>query len=105
MSFIQCKNEAEVEERIEGKSAAFITEDHRIYDEITVSDDACFYELNAVTVERLYNLQLEIERMSEGFGSEMSFHSVEQYAKELREAFEGALAAIKFKPLERKKRK
>lgn len=105
MSFIQCKNESEVEEKLEGKPCAFITEDHRIYDEIMLSDDAVYYTFDGMTAIALYDLQCNLERMSEDLHSEMSFRSVEEFAKELRESYEAALAAIKFKPLERKKRK
>lgn len=104
MSFIQCKNESEVETALEGSKAAFVTEDHRIYSEIQLSDDECFYTFDAETAYAILNLQLEIERMSQDFGSEMTFRSVERYARELRESFDGALAAIRFKPLERKKK-
>ncbi len=103
MSFIQCKSEEEVEKILKQKKVAFVTEDHRVYDEITVSDDAMYYDLDAETLYALYDLQLQIEMVVES-GYEMSFLEIEKSASDLRKVFDKALAAIKFKPLRREKK-
>lgn len=102
MSFIQCKDRDECEDKV-GKSGGFVTNDHRIYDEIEFWDDDCCYEFSPGTALALYNLQCEIERMGEDLGSEMSFNSVVQYATDLRKAYRGVLKQLKIKPLRKVK--
>lgn len=101
MSYIQCKSEEECEAALWGRKTGFVTEDFRIYDEIEIWDDALMYHFNAETAMQLYSLQLDLERLCEDLSSEMSFVSVDRYAKELKSAFEETLRLINFKPLKR----
>lgn len=103
MSFIQCKNETEVEKTLQNLKHGFVTEDHRIYNEIQMSDDAAYWELSASTLMTLFDLQTSLEMFSDN-GHEMSFLEVEKDAKTLRETFEKTLEAVKFKPLKRKEK-
>lgn len=102
MSFVQCKTLEEVEDILEKKPFGFITEDNRIYDDMSFSDDALFYDLNAKTVMALYDLQTMIEMVTEG-EHEMPFDAVLRDAKLLDKSFKKALKAIKFKPITRRK--
>lgn len=104
MSFIQCKDRDEVEDKLEKLNfKGFVTEDHRIYDKVEFSDDAMYYLLDEATLIALYDLQTSIEMVTEG-GHEMPFSQVIEDAKMLDESFKKALAAIKFKPLTRRKK-
>lgn len=100
MSFIQCKNENEVEEKLKTVKAGFVTEDFRIYDEINFSDDCSYYELNAEVIMALYDLQSSIQMVIGGM-HEMPFQNVVRDAQMLDTSFKKALELIKFKPLKR----
>lgn len=86
MSFIQCKDRKEVEEKLETIPVAFVTEDHRIYDKIELSDENCFNELDPKVLEALMSLKHNIEFCSEGF-METALDELEHHAKEIRTAF------------------
>lgn len=105
MSFIQCKDEKEVEAKLEEIGfKGFITEDHRIYDKVDFSDDACFYDLDRDTLLALYELQTSIEMVMGGM-HEMPFQDVVKDAQMLHDNFQKTLQQIKFKPLVKKEKK
>lgn len=106
MSFTQCRNRDELEKitDVDGYPGAFITEDHRIYTDIELADENGYIKLTPATVTALWELQTHIEILNEHCGMEMGFDTVAEKAKELQTAWDKALKAIKFKPLEKKKR-
>jgi len=79
---------------------AFITSDHRIYEEIEFYDEVCQFFLSAKTVRILYDLQSQLEMMTDG-RHECPFTRIAEDAKELEDCFKKALKQIKFKPLRR----
>lgn len=103
MTFIQCENKSECEDELQRLGSGFMTDDHRIYSKLTFGDDGLFYTFDAATILHLYNLQLHLEMVSDD-GYENGFLVVEKAAKEVSEQFKKALEAIKFKPMERRKR-
>lgn len=100
MSYVQC-TEKELEKQMIKLGAGFVSPDHRIYETIEFFDDAATWEVDAKTFLALADLQNHIEMCADGM-NEMPFQDVEDRAKDLREAFDRALAAVKFKPLKRK---
>lgn len=108
MSFVQCKDDKEVDLAIEQRKNphCFVTEDFRVYDTMGFSDGELYYELPPNTLIALMNLQDGIEFMSGHCGGyEMGFDNLVRHAKDLEETWRKALEQIKFKPLVRKKRK
>ena len=74
-----------------------------MYSHIRFGDDEVYYDIDAQTLRRLYDLQSWIE-MSVDSGQEMGFLEVVKRAQELQLAFKQALEAIKFQPILRKPR-
>lgn len=106
MSFIQCQSALQLEKTLETMKLpyAFITEDHRIYMEMKVSDDGVYYDLDARTLGCLLELQNHMEWMTEGF-METDILDLENAAKEFSEQIRKTLAAVKFKPRPEKVKK
>lgn len=105
MSFIQCKDRNDVEKFLHTNKikAAFITEDHRIYTEMELSDDGFYYELNAETTEALYDLQLVLEMSYDGM-AENNFLTMVDAAQMLETAFKKIMKSLNYKPLKRAKK-
>jgi meiotically up-regulated gene 157 (Mug157) protein len=101
LKYIQCDNEDEVEQILKTRGHGFCSPDHRIYSAITLSDDACNYELESEMVLALFNLQTTIEMMS-GPGYECPFQEVDKAARELQQAFEKVRSLIATKPIRKK---
>lgn len=106
MSFIQCRSTEEIEKTLKTMNLpyAFITEDHRIYTEMELSDDAVFYDLDARTVGCLIELQSHMEWMTEGF-METDMLELEEIAKDFSKKVRETFAALKFKPRPKKEKK
>jgi len=100
MSFIQCKSEDDVEIQMQKLKLkhGFVTEDHRIYTEILLSDDACYMFVNSETFMHLYNLQEMLEQLHCGL-RECPFTEIENRSKELTAYFKKAMQSIKYRPL------
>lgn len=96
--FIQCKNIDELEAIMKTLKTGFVTSDLRIYREIEMSDDACFYQLDAATVHALHDLQSSLEMVDDG-SLETSFNDLVEEAKMLQSAYEKLKACLKFKPI------
>lgn len=93
MSFIQCKNMDEVEEAMGKRKHGFVTEDFRIYDDITLTDDACFYKLDSEIIMALYNLKANLEMIGED-GFENGFMELEQSAKLATDAYRECMKVL-----------
>lgn len=98
MAYIQCKNSAEAEKKVE--IGGFVSDDFRIYDKIDFWDDACIIEMPAETVRYLLDLQGYLEMVNDE-GHEMSFGQIVENAKGLEKAFKKAMSAIRFAPLKK----
>lgn len=96
MSFIQCKNRDEVEKEIDKKAFRFVSEDHRVYETIEFSDDACWRRIDGEILGVLLELQDTLEFMNQNV-FECSFTKIADDAKELKESFLKAMEIIKFK--------
>lgn len=100
MSYVQCKDQDEVEVILGKSGSGFITEDHRIYDKIHLADDALIYTFDAKTVLELMNLQTEIRMLGES--GERSFLELEEHAKSLTATFKKVQKLIQTSPIEKK---
>ena len=103
VSFIQCRDSDEAEKTMNDLKAGFVSEDHRIYQEIEFWDDCSVWYIPAPTLLALHNLQTQIEQMKDGF-LETSFDEIVDHAKELQDAFQKAVKAVGFKPIRKSKR-
>lgn len=95
MSFIQCKHRAEAEKVAESKPFCFISEDHRVYDEIEFSDDALFHTFDGKTANALMQIQAHLEMM-ECPSHEGNFDSLIRAAEDLRDIFRQAVKDLGF---------
>jgi hypothetical protein len=81
MSYVQCKNDEEVEKVLTEKGGqGFVTEDFRVYDKITFGDDALLYDFDAEMVRALNDLKGSIELLGDD-ACEASFLTLEEDAK------------------------
>lgn len=101
MSFIQCKDRAEVERVSQDKKHCFVTEDFRVYDSIEYADDAMFHQLDPEEIDALLRLRDELAMVSDPM-HEMAFQDVVACAEGLQEAFKKASELVKYK-IEKKK--
>lgn len=101
MSFIQCKDEKELEAVLAQKKQGFVSDDHRIYDKITFADDQCYYELDAEMLLALHDLQVNIEFSSDERSAEMAFTTLERDAKALTDSFKKVQALLGEKRLKK----
>lgn len=104
MSFIQAKDASEAEEMMSKIKAAFVSSDHRIYEEIEFWDNYAVWHIPAKTLLALYNLQASIEQMTEG-DRELFMGDLKDAAKEFDDAFNEAVAAIGLKPIMKKNKR
>jgi hypothetical protein len=100
MSFIQCKDEAEVEKVLKTRPHGFVSPDHRIYDSIDLGDEAVYHTFDSETAVALLILKQNIEMMGED-GWEACFLQLERDAKVLRESYEKVQALLKAKPIKK----
>jgi len=102
MEFIQFASKEEAEKYIDGDKvrAGFTSKDNRFYSSVTLSDDACYYEIDAETLHELFQLQTHIEMLSDG-GYEMAFGKMKEHVEALDEQYNKTLKAIQFKPLKK----
>jgi hypothetical protein len=103
VSYTQCKDEKEVDAEMDKRKAGFVSDDHRIYEEIGLFDNALVYTFDAKTAMALYDLQSNIEMVMSS-GHECGFLELVNSAQLLEKTFKDALAAIKFKPIVRTKK-
>jgi len=103
MDFIQCKDVNDAEAQMKTTKAAFVSSDHRVYEDIEFWDEFSVWHINAKTLLQLYNLQSQIENMLDG-GNEMPFDGIVEQAKELQDEFKKVVKAIGYKPIHKKQR-
>lgn len=99
--FIQAQSASECEALMNDIGAAFVSCDHRIYEHIEFWDKDCMWEIPAKTILRLYELQSQIDWMSDG-GCENPFTDVSRAAIELEKLFAAAVAQTKADPIRKK---
>lgn len=100
----QYPTDERMEEALDGfRPAAFVTPDRRIYSEITLADDAGYYEVTAETFYRLLDLQMTMESMKHG-ELETSFATIAEEAKILQDTFLRAFEALKLNPMKKRGR-
>lgn len=85
MSYIQCKNEKEVEATLAGKTG-FVTEDFRIYPKIDFWDDVCVHHLDADEIDALLSLKQNIECVAGGMW-ETNFNKLVEDAEMVRKSY------------------
>jgi hypothetical protein len=101
MSFIQAEDNADAEKQMSKLKAAFVSPDHRLYEEIEFWDEFAVWHIPAKTLLALYNLQTSIEQMTEG-DRELYLGDLRDAAKEFDDAFNAVVTAIGFKPIRKR---
>lgn len=99
MSYIQFRDEKEMDKHFDGKRVGFVSDDWRVYDKIRFADTACYHDLNAEEIDALLALKDNIEMVGND-GFEQSFLDLEESAKLLTDAYRKVASILKRKPKE-----
>lgn len=103
MSFIQCKDrrELEVETDKDNHAPCFVSPDHRIYKEVELSFRGSYAQINAETMEALFELHDTIAMLTDGHW-EQNLLDVDDSAKLFTQALQNAINMVRKNPITRK---
>lgn len=96
MSYIQCKNEVEIENTLKNGLGGFVSKDFRIYETIEFWDNDCSWEITSKEFLEVSDFLSQIRMMGDGY-LETSFRGLLNHSKELQNCFNKIIKELKVK--------